>query len=165
MNSSVIIAVISLVLSAISVAFSLWSFFLERNRNKCEATIHAFDDLQEKAFGCDKTSINNLSSNHAVQIVHDYISCPDDESCKEKWQNLTKSLALLEHFAVGINLNTYDLKTLNAMAGNMMIGMWAAVTPIIDYKRKGPDQKDNYIEFQTMVNTLIEYRKKQDRRH
>ena len=51
------------------------------------------------------------------------------------------------------------------MAGNMMIGMWAAVTPIIDYKRKGPDQKDNYIEFQTMVNTLIEYRKKQDKRH
>mgnify|MGYP004483412323 CR=1 FL=1 len=160
MGSSDIIAIISVALSAVAAGFSLWSFFLERNRNRSESTIHAFDALQEKAFGRDEVSINSISADKAKLIVHNYITYTHDETYKKQWRDLTKNLALLEHFAVGVNLKTYDLKTLNAMAGNMMIEMWNSLTPIIEYKRSKQNGKKNYYEFQKMVEDIIQYRRR-----
>lgn len=42
--------VVAIVLSAVAAGFSIWSFFLERNRNRQEATIRAFEELEKEVF-------------------------------------------------------------------------------------------------------------------
>lgn len=42
--------IIALLLSAVAAGFSIWSFFVERKRNRREATIHAFEELEKTVF-------------------------------------------------------------------------------------------------------------------
>lgn len=37
---------LAIIISICTLAFSIWQFYLERIRNRKEATIHAFDDLE-----------------------------------------------------------------------------------------------------------------------
>ena len=43
----------ALAISVIAAGFSIGSFFLERNRVRREATIHAFEDLEKEVFSQD----------------------------------------------------------------------------------------------------------------
>lgn len=42
--------IIAVIISVVSLVVSILQFYFERNRNRCEATIHAFDKLQEDVF-------------------------------------------------------------------------------------------------------------------
>lgn len=148
--------IITLILAAIAAVFSVWSFFLERNRNRREATIHAFDELQTIVFRNDDLSLKDIKLKDAESYVQHH---REDENLKlvefkNQWDTITARLSLLEHFSVGINLHAYDLIALNAMAGNLMIKVWDNLQPIIMDKRNRADGKDNYKEFEKMVENL-----------
>lgn len=81
-----------------------------------------------------------------------------DNIDNDEWFRISKALALIEHFAVGVNNKIYDLKILNSMAGNKMIDTYDKSVNIIKYKRK--DSEKNYSEFESMVNSLKNYRRK-----
>ncbi len=146
--------IITLILATIAALFSIWSFFLERTRNRREATIHAFDKLQTEILGNDDLSLNKITPELAGSYVHKHKEFKNSKAYNDQWRTLTEKLALLEHFSVGINYHTYDLKVLNAMAGNLMIKIWDNLQPIIMDKRHRPDGKDNYKEFEKMVENL-----------
>ena len=93
----------SLVLSILAFVFSLWSFFVERKRNRSEATIHAFDQLEEQVF-----SQKNYST-LAIKAGEDYCNGKRDGS----WQTATSYLSKIEHFCAGIRLKTYDLSLIH----------------------------------------------------
>lgn len=148
--------IITLILAAIAAVFSVWSFFLERNRNRREATIHAFDELQTIVFCNDDLSLKVIKLEDAESYVQHH---SENENLKlvefkNQWDTITARLSLLEHFSVGINYHTYDLKVLNAMAGNLMIKIWDNLQPIVKHKRNQDDGKDNYKEFEKMVENI-----------
>lgn len=155
------LSVLAIIISGIAAGFSIWSFFDERKRNRREATIHAFDFFQETAFCKEhgKLTINNLPEEDAVSIVRIHEEQQENESTKEEWKEITRQMALLEHFAVGVNTKTYDIEVLNKMAGNLLIKMQKSLSPIIQYKQKQTDGEKNYAEFEEMVKNLKKMRK------
>lgn len=141
-------------IAALALVVSVVQYHREGNRTRKEATIHAFDKLEEEKsiiflFGCDKANIENLVKSRKES----------DRHIKDKWDNLDKALPLIEHFAVGINSKIYDLETLNKMAGNQLIITFNNCRSLIDYKRTGDGKEKNYVEFEEMINKLIQLRK------
>ena len=154
------LSIVSIALSAVAAGFSIWSFFAERNRTRSEATIHAFDELSKNIFDKSDTDLDTISQEDAKKFVQQHTSEGQDEEQKRQWDDITKKLALLEHFCVGINLKTYDKKALNAMAGNLMLKLWENLKPIIEYKRSKDNGKANYAEFEKAVDKLQSLRSK-----
>ena len=80
--------IIALLLSAVAAGFSIWSFFVERKRNRREATIHAFEEL-EKRFFC-KMIIHRHRRKQKEAEEH--------KLCRA-WKRGTEYLSRIEHFA------------------------------------------------------------------
>lgn len=140
----------SLILSILAFVFSLWSFFVERKRNRNEATIHAFDQLEEQVFS------QKDYSTLAIKAGDDYCNGKRDGS----WQAATSYLSKIEHFCAGIRLKTYDIDTLNRLAGGFIIEQYHYWTPIINTKRlKDVDKKmQHYDEFEAVAKELCKKR-------
>lgn len=140
----------SLVLSILAFVFSLWSFLVERKRNRREATIHAFDQLEERVFLQKDYSIL------ATKAGDDYCNGMRDGA----WQTATSFLSQIEHFCVGIRVKTYDIDTLNRLAGGFIIEQYHYWVPIINTKRlKDVDKKmKHYDEFEAVAKELCEKR-------
>lgn len=148
---------VSIVISFLALWFSLRQYYCERNRNRKEATIHAFDTLE----GSD--SIIFLFSCSSIQI-DDYVQrrTEYDKRIDQEWASLSNALHLIEHFAVGINSKVYDITTLNSMAGNKIISTYNNCEKLLCHKRMGVGNGNNYSEFSKMVNDLIQLRLKKN---
>lgn len=146
------ISIGSICISILALIFSVITFFDERRRNRKEATIHAFDDLDGKICSEEYGRLQELDEDAVTRLVNGYKRSNGTEN--PKWDAVTKGLALIEHFAVGINTKVYDVETLNAMAGNFMIKLYETLLPIIKEKRSSPDGQNNYKEFKQMMEKL-----------
>ena len=144
----------ALIISFIALAFSVGQFCSERKRNRREATIHAFDKLEESQsvlylFKLSKSEIENL-----VELKQKNGNQKIDD-----WDKLTEALVLIEHFSVGVNSKVYDLKTLNRMAGNKVISTFDTCNAFIRYKRNDYGNEKNYLELEKMSQHLLRCRK------
>ena len=152
--------IVTILISLLAFGFSIAQFLCERNRNRREATIHAFDELQKEIFHSGKTNLKDLKEEKSKEYVSKkelgFILSEDEEA----WDELTYKMSLIEHFSVGINEKVYDVKILNGMAGDLIIRLYKSLLPIIEYKRKSPDGKHNYIEFEKAKETIIKLRKR-----
>jgi len=133
-------------------------FFFERSRNRKEATIHAFDQLEEndsvvKLFFLPKSTLDGC--------VADKIN--NGQRVNKDWEEISLALSLVEHFAVGVNNSIYDIKILNSMAGNKMISLFSNCESVIHNKREGRDNQKNYAEFEKMINQLKKLRNKKSK--
>ena len=140
----------SLVLSILAFVFSLWSFFVERKRNRSEATIHAFDQLEEQVFSQKNYSTLTIKTEEG----------PCNGPRGGAWQTATSYLSKIEHFCAGIRLKTYDIDTLNRLAGGFMIEQYHYWTPIINTKRLKDVNKrmKHYDEFEAVAKELCKKR-------
>lgn len=140
-------------ISIFALIFSMKQFYFERNRNRKEATIHAFDQLEsnesiEYLFSCSQRDVDSLVTRHTQ----------GDNRIKNEWDLISSSLPLLEHFAVGINSEIYDLETLNRMAGNKMITVYNNCSKLLQHKRMGVGNEKNYLELENMIVRLKKLR-------
>lgn len=140
-------------ISILAFFFSLKQFYYEKNRNRKEATIHAFDQLESNEsikylFSCSQRDIDSLVKRHTQ----------GDNRIKDEWDLISSSLPLLEHFAVGINSRIYDLKTLNRMAGNKIIAVYNNCSKLLQHKRLGIGNEKNYKELENMIVRLKKLR-------
>lgn len=142
----------ALVFSGIAILISLAQFFSERNRSRKEATIHAFDELEENVFS--KKHYKKL----VIRAGEEYALSGKPENDQEKWNEATLALSRIEHFAVGVNTKIYDLKTLNRMAGGFILEEFSRWKPIIETKRIQTPNSKHYDEFETMCVSLKKLR-------
>lgn len=146
---------LSIFISFGAFVFSLAQFFCERSRNRKEATIHAFDQLEAndsviKLFSLPKSTLDGYVEDR-INNVH---------RVNKDWAEISLALSLIEHFAVGVNHSIYDIEILNSMAGNKMISVFSNCENVLQYKRKGTDSQKNYVEFENMINKLKKLRNK-----
>lgn len=146
--------IISLLISVLAIIVAIAQHFSERNRSRKEATIHAFDQLEETVFsqeGYKKLTIHAGVENAISGKL---------EADKTEWNKATLLLSRIEHFAVGVNTGIYDIGTLNRMAGGFMIEEFKRWKPVINTKRaQSPDAK-HYDEFEKLCKDLEKLRAK-----
>ncbi len=138
--------VCALVISILAFFLSLFQFFRDSSRQKKEATLNAYNELQDDVF-------SNLTK-------YD-LPMPEIEYLGDEWNEMTVYLAKLERFSVGINTGIYSLRIFNHLGGSYFIRQFEKLKPIIDRKRnENVTNGGHYDEFEKAVLKLKKYRKK-----
>ncbi len=136
------LSIFAAIVSIASFLFSLITYYFDVINTRYQATLNAYDRLQNQAL--DK--LNTYSKKQITEISYD----PKALEYKE----ISALLARCEHFAVGVNEKVYDMKTLRRLAKPYFIGVYDKLTPMIDKKRTINKSEMHYIELETMVEKL-----------
>ena len=136
------ISIISLFFAAISFLHSFFVYSQTVKHNKKQATLDAFNILQEQVL--DKI---NLYSNSKIKEI------AEDARSKE-YKELTILMARIEHFSVGVNSKIYDLRTVKRLAGKHFCVLYDKLLPMIEKKRKINKSDKHYDEFELLINNL-----------
>lgn len=137
--------VFALIISIAAFALSLIQFCRESSRQKKEATLIAYNELQDDVL----SKLNKYP-----------VPMTEIEYHGEEWHEITVCLAKLERFSVGINTGIYSLETLDRLGGAYFIRQFEKLMPIIGRKRAEhiADGK-HYDEFEKTVNKLRKKRR------
>lgn len=121
-----ILSVVAIVISVISGGFSLYTFVWTAQRDRKQATLDAYNQLQEQALDY----LNYYMPAAVVEIAKNPRS--------EKYKKISAYIARIEHFCVGVNQKIYDRKTVYELAeGYLDKGIRSRIEPIIDRKNRG----------------------------
>ena len=108
----------------------------------------------------DTLDAYNVLQEQALDILNEYtaaeISSVIDGGDKEEYRKLSKCLARLEHFSVGVNTGIYDKKTVYQLShGYLDIGIWYKLQPVLEQKQKGK-KEDFYKNYRQLVSWMLE---------
>lgn len=137
-----IISIASIILAIISAVHSIYVYIQTVKHDKKQATLDAFNILQEQVL--DKI---NLYSNSRIKEV------AEDARAKE-YKELTILMARIEHFSVGVNTKIFDLEIVKRLAGKHFCVLYDKLLPMIDKKRKINKTGKHYDEFEKLVVDL-----------
>lgn len=147
---------IAIVISGFAFALSLAQFFGDNDRNKKEATLNAYYQLQEDVFNEYNTKLPNLPTNDNNRIV---LKLEDSN-----WEDITKYLVKLEHFSVGVNTGIYSLDVLDRLGGAYFIRVYNSLELVIEQHKKNDTSKgEHYNEFRKTKEKLEKLRKKREK--
>ncbi len=131
------IDVIALIVLIFAFSLSMWQFIQESNRQKKESTLNAYSELQKDVFdGLHQYNLNNMDRNST------------------DWTEVTKCLAKIEKFSVGVNTKIYSIEILNRLGGGFFVEQFKLLYPIIKQKRKEDSKQKHYDEFEKTVRAL-----------
>lgn len=137
-----IISIVSIVLAFVSAVHSIFVYIQTVKHDKKQATLDAFNILQEQVL--DKI---NLYSNSRVKEI------AEDARSKE-YKSLTILMARIEHFSVGVNSNIYDIKIVKRVAGKYFCAIYDKLLPMIEKKRETFKNDKHYDEFEKLIVDL-----------
>ena len=99
-----VLSIIAVVVSTLSFAFSFYSFFWTARRDRKQATLEAYNDLQGQVL--DK--LNLYKPSEIAEIAKNNRS--------PQYKDISGYIARVEHFCVGVNTRIYDFNTLYELA-------------------------------------------------
>ena len=141
-NIEIIVSIIALVVSGVSFAWSFWVHRTALIRERQQATLDAFNTLQiqvlDELIKFKKTEITEIAKH----------------SQSEEYLKLSTLLARCEHFAVGVNAEIYDMKTVSRLAGEHIVRIYKNFLPLIEAKRRYQNNQMRYHEFEKLANNL-----------
>lgn len=130
----IVLSVIAIVLSVVSGLFSCYAFFWTALRDRKQATLEAYNQLQEQALD----HLNFYMPSELAKIAKNPRS--------EEYKKVSTYVARIEHFCVGVNQRIYDRDTVYALARDYLDGaIKLRITPIIEKKNRlgGDDYYEN----------------------
>ena len=120
-----ILSIIAIILSVISGGFTFYAFIWTNRRDRKQATLDAFNQLQEQALD----ELNYYKPEQVVEIAKHPRS--------EEFKKISSYIARIEHFCVGVNHSIYDKEVVYALAEGYFNGaIRARIEPIISQKNK-----------------------------
>lgn len=134
---NVILDIITIIISVIALGFSLYQFFCEAERQKKEATLNAYKELQETAF--------SVLRKYQLSTI---------KKGDDGWDTVTTCMAQIENFCVGVNSGVYSLDILNRLGGGFFIERFEKLQPVIQKKRSDDRNSQHYNEFSKTVRDL-----------
>lgn len=137
-----IISIVSIVLAIVSAIHSFFVYKQTVEHDKKQATLDAFNILQEQVF--DRI---NLYSNSEVKEVA-------EDTRSQEYKELTALMARIEHFSVGVNSEIYDLKIVKRLAGKHFCSLYYKLLPMIEKKRNINKTDKHYDEFERLIEEL-----------
>lgn len=137
-----IFSVISILLAIGSAVFSLWVHKQTVLHDKNQATLDAINVLQVQVFD----ELYDYPNSKIAEISQNNRS--------EEYKRITKLMARIEHFSVGVNSNIYSLEITKRLAGKHFCAMYNKLLPMIEKKRKINKTDKHYDEFEKLVADL-----------
>ena len=129
--------IIAVVISGIALALTILQYIIEANRQKKEATLLAYNSLQDEVFSeLRKYDLGSIKKGD------------------KGWNEVTTCLAKIENFSVGINTRIYSLDIVNRLGGSFVIGQFEKLLPVINQKRQEDENSKHYDEFEKVIVKL-----------
>ena len=142
-----ILSIIALVISVISGGFALYTFIWTARRDRKQATLDAYNTLQEQALD----TLNKYTGAEIKRII--------EEKNKDECRELSRCIARLEHFSVGVNTNIYDKQTVYELAhGYLDVAIWYKLQPVLEQKQKGK-KEEYYQNYRKLVDWMRKQKK------
>lgn len=153
-NTTLILAIISTVIAIVSAAFSVFTYFGAVRRDRKQATLEAFNRLQEQAF-------DPLNLYMPKEIV-EYAKHPTDK----QYKMISGYIARIEHFCVGVVDKTYDRRTVYELAHGYLDGnaLWSRISPILEIKNNDYNKDDYYENIHKTMKWMEKERAKRKRK-
>ena len=128
-----IFSAIAIIISVISGGFSLYTFIWTAKKDRKQATLDAYNQLQQQVFD----ELNLYRPSEIAEIAKNPRS-PD-------FKVIGSYVARIEHFCVGVNQKIYDSKIVYELAHGYFDGsVKARISPVIEKKNcKGTDYYEN----------------------
>lgn len=144
--ATIITAIVSALLAVASFIFSLYTYKKALIHDCKQATLDAYNKLQEQAF--DRL---NLIKPEEIRSIANH---PQSNEYKE----ISGYIARIEHFCVGVNTDIYDKETVYKLANGYLDSYFilSRIEPIIE--KKNHEQKDYYEN----IHILLSWMKQQD---
>ena len=127
------LSILAIIISAFTFLFSFYTFRWTARRDRKQATLDAYNTLQNEAF--DK--LNPLIPSEIQEIMK--------HTTSKEYNEVSGYIARIEHFCVGVDQEIYDRKTVYELAHGYFDGkkLRSRMEPVIDQKNQGAD-KDYY---------------------
>lgn len=136
----------ALIISILALTLSLIQFIRDTSRQKKEATLNAYNILQDDAFS------------YLISLPREKLNPPPQYHSQE-YDKITYCLAKIEMFSTGINTGVYSIWVLNRLGGAFFIHQFDRLTAIIEKKREEDRSKGkHYDEFEKTVKKLKQIR-------
>ncbi|MBE6738555.1 MAG: hypothetical protein E7566_07925 [Ruminococcaceae bacterium] len=134
---SLIVAIVSAVVAVVSVAFSFVTYRKAVARDRKQATLEAFNRLQNEVFD----HLNHMLPANIREIC-------EDTRC-DAYKTLSGYLARIEHFCVGVNSGIYDKNTVYELAyGYFDEMLYKRIEPVMFAKScRGKNHYENITRF------------------
>ena len=128
-----ILSIIALVISVISGGFALYTFFWTADRDRKQATLDAYNQLQEQALD----HLNYYRPSEIFEIAK--------KPRSEEYKKVSAYIARIEHFCVGVTQRIYDRNTVYELAHGYFDGaVRERIDPMIEKKNQnGLDYYEN----------------------
>lgn len=146
MTFSDMLALFAFGFSLISGIYAVIVHIRELSRERKQATLDAFNELQAQVLD----ELAKYSPNAIRMIAEDRRK----KDTKPKYNHLKTLIARIEHFAIGIEEKIYDFKTADKLAAEHLIYLYNKVSPIIQAARESAKGKNTYIHFEMLINRL-----------
>ena len=150
MGEITVVDFITIGFSVIAAAFSLITYRKSIIHDRQQATLDAYNQLQEQALD----HLNYYVPTRVAEIAKDPRS--------EEYKKISAYIARIEHFCVGVNQKIYDEKTVYELAhGYLDSSIKKRIGPIIEEKNKfGHDYYANIHQVYDWMDTETEKRTK-----
>ena len=146
------LSVVAIVLSVISGGFSFYTFIWTTRRDRKQATLDAYNQLQEQALD----HLNYYRPTEIIEIAKNPRS--------EEYKKLSAYIARIEHFCVGVTQNIYDRKTVYELAHGYFDGaVRDRIDPIIE--KKNQNGTDYYENIHSVYDWMRSETRERERKH
>ena len=166
-----LISIIAIIVSFISILFSVVIYYKGVHREQKQATLDAFNVLQEQVF--DK--LNQYTFAEIREICNNWQRAIEEKNNKKKdeqellteeenqkrekyfdeYRKLSGYLARLEHFALGVNAGIYDARIAERAATTYLVMLYRGkLKPLIEVKHSGKGNTEYYAEFRKLVERI-----------
>lgn len=144
------LSIIAIVISVISGVISFCTFHWTARRDRKQATLDAYNQLQEQALD----QLNHYAPANIREIAKNRRS--------DEYKTISEYIARIEHFCVGVNSKIYDRKTVYELAEGYLDGsIKTRIEPIISVKNcSGQDYYENIHRVYAWMNAERERRKR-----
>lgn len=150
----IVIGAIGLMFVTIELFIGIRSLRIDHDRRKKDATLSHVSDISDrwdelkftldKDFGWDEP----LTNENIDEIEKDY----------EQRDNLRRLLRMVEHIALGANIDVFDKVIIYRMANDSLTTIYKRLSPYINHLREEYDSETVYVEFETMLDDFKTYK-------
>lgn len=152
MGDITIVDLITIGFSLVAAAFSWITYRKSIVHDRQQATLDAYNQLQEQALD----HLNYYVPTQVAEIAKD--------PCSDEYKKVSAYIARIEHFCVGVNQKIYDEKTVYELAhGYLDGGIQKRIEPIIEQKNRfGHDYYSNIHKVYAWMEAETEKRKRKN---
>lgn len=141
-------SILDVCVAALAVLFGIYQFVFQREQKRIHDTLDAYHALQDEVF--NQPRFNELDVD---RILGEHQRRMNPEPSPE-WQEVTKFLAAIDRFSLGVNSKTYSIYIAGQLSDGYLLKQYMRFGKVIQFKRESGNTSTRFSEFEKLALAL-----------